>query len=115
MSEAEWIYFQPYISQLEGEGKVTRTFRRLDPERQEAVFNAIMEEATEKGPASLNIKEIARRAEVSVGSLYQYFPNRDGLLDFAVELCTRSTIAMFQEYKPMMDAMPLQDALSAYL
>ena len=115
MSDTDWTNFQPYISQLEQEGKVTRTFRRLDPERQEAVFNAIMEEAMEKGPASLNIKEIARRAGVSVGSLYQYFPDRDGLLDFAVELCTRSTIAMFQEYTPMMAAMPLKDAMQAYL
>jgi AcrR family transcriptional regulator len=115
MSEADWLTFQPYISKLEQEGKVTRTFRRLDPERQEAIFNAIMEEATEKGPASLNIKEIARRAGVSVGSLYQYFPNRAGLLDFAVELCTRSTITMFKEYMPMMAAMPLQDAIQAYL
>ncbi len=115
MNEADWLSFQPYIAQLEQEGKVTRTFRRLDAERQEAIFNAIIEEATEKGPASLNIKEIARRAGVSVGSLYQYFPNRDGLLDFAVELCTRSTIAMFKEYAPMMVAMPLKDAVQAYL
>jgi len=112
---SDWIYFQPYISQLEQEGIVTRTFRRLDPERQEAVFNAILDEAMEKGPASLNIKEIARRAGVSIGSLYQYFPNRDGLLDFAVELCTRSTIAMFEEYKPTMAAMPLKEAINAYL
>lgn len=111
----DWINFQPYISQLEQEGFVTRTFRRLDPDRQEAVFNAILEEAIAKGPASLNIKEIARRAEVSIGSLYQYFPNRDGLLNFAVELCTRSTVAMFQEYKPMMAAMPLKEAINAYL
>ncbi|HLE89601.1 MAG TPA: TetR/AcrR family transcriptional regulator [Anaerolineales bacterium] len=115
MSDADWTNFQPYISQLEQEGKVTRTFRRLDPDRQEAVFNAILEEAAEKGPASLNVKEIARRAGVSVGSLYQYFPNRDGLLDFAVELCTSSTIAIFQEYKPIMAAMPLKEAMSAYL
>jgi AcrR family transcriptional regulator len=115
MSNTDWQYFQPYISQLETEGIVTRTFRRLDADRQEAVFNAILEEAIEKGPASLNIKEIARRAGVSIGSLYQYFPNRDGLLDFAIELCTRSTVAMFQEYKPMMAAMPLQEAMRAYL
>lgn len=112
---SDWTNFQPYISQLEGEGIVTRTFRRLDPDRQEAVFNAVLEEAVEKGPASLNIKEIARRAGVSIGSLYQYFPDRDGLLNFAVELCTRSTIAMFQEYKPMMAAMPLKEAMNAYL
>lgn len=112
---SDWTNFQPYISQLEQEGIVTRTFRRLDPDRQEAVFNAVLEEAVAKGPASLNIKEIARRAGVSIGSLYQYFPDRDGLLNFAVELCTRSTIAMFQEYKPMMAAMPLKEAMNAYL
>jgi len=78
-------------------------------------LNAILDEAVEKGPASLNIKEIARRAGVSVGSLYQYFPDREGLLDFAIELCTRSTIAMFQEYKPIMAAMPLNEAMNAYL
>lgn len=115
MPYTDWSNFQPYILQLEGEGKATRTFRRLDPERQQAVINAILEEATEKGPASLNIKEIARRAGVSVGSLYQYFPNREGLLDFAIELCVRFTIGMFQEFRPMLAAMPLKDALNAYL
>ena len=55
MSDTDWTNFQPYISQLEQEGFVTRTFRRLDSERQEAIFNAILEEAIEKGPASLNI------------------------------------------------------------
>jgi len=115
MDNIDWTNFQSYILQLELEGKVTRTFRRLDPDRQQAVLNAILEDASEKGPASLNIKDIARRARVSIGSLYQYFPNRDGLLDFAIELCTRSTIAIFREYQPILAAMPLKDALSAYL
>ncbi len=114
-STVEWINYQPIILQLEQEGLVTRTFRRLDPERQEAILNAILEEAVEKGPASLNVKEVARRAGVAVGSLYQYFPDRDGLLEFAVELCVRSTVAMFEEYKPMLAAMPLEQALNAYL
>ncbi|MBM3125320.1 MAG: TetR/AcrR family transcriptional regulator [Chloroflexi bacterium] len=115
MPFTDWSNFQPHILQLEGEGKVTRTFRRLDPERQLAVINAILEEATERGPASLNIKEIARRAGVSVGSLYQYFPNRDGLLDFSIELCVRHTTELFQQFRPVLAAMPLRDALSAYL
>jgi len=93
----------------------TRTFRRLDPERQQAVINAILDEATEKGPASINIKQVALRAGISVGSLYQYFPSRDGLLDFAVELCLRFTKGMFLEYRPVLAAMPLKDALSAYM
>jgi AcrR family transcriptional regulator len=112
---SDWLNFQSYIQQLEEDGKVTRTFRRLDPARQQAVINAILEEATEKGPASLNIKEIARRADVSVGSLYQYFPNRDGLLEFAITLCVRYMTDMFDMSGPYLTALPLQEALNAYL
>jgi len=111
----DWTNFQPYLLQLEQEGKLTRTFRRLDPQRQQAVLNAILDEAAEKGPAALNIKEVARRARVSVGSLYQYFPSRDGLLDFAIELCVRFSSGIFQEYRPVLAAMPLEEALNAYL
>ena len=113
--ELDWSQFQIHILQLEQEGKVTRTFRRLDPERQQAVIDAILEESGDKGPTSLNIKEVARRAEVSVGSLYQYFGNRDGLLDFAVALCVRYTIDLFNQYGPMLASLPLQDALRYYI
>jgi len=115
MAFTDWFNFQSYIQSLEEAGKATRTFRRLDPARQQAVINAILEEATQKGPASLNIKEIARRADVSVGSLYQYFPNRDGLLDFAIELCARYMTDMFDLSRPYLTAMPLREALNAYL
>ena len=115
MAFNDWTNFQPYIQQLEQEGKATRTFRRLDAARQQAVIDAILEEATEKGPASLNIKEIARRADISVGSLYQYFPNREGLLDFAIGLCVRYMTNMFDMSRPYLLAMPLREALKAYL
>jgi AcrR family transcriptional regulator len=108
MAFADFFNFQSHIQQLESEGRVTRTFRRLDSSRQQAVINAILEEAAEKGPASLNIKEIARRADIAVGSLYQYFPNRDGLLDFAIELCTRYMKDMFDLSVPYLKAMPLK-------
>ncbi len=115
MTFIDLFNFPAYIQQLEDEGKVSRTFRRLDPTRRQAVINAILEEATEKGPASLNIKEIARRADVSVGSLYQYFPNRDGLLDFAIDLCVRYMTGMFEMSSPYLKAMPFKEALRAYL
>jgi AcrR family transcriptional regulator len=115
MADADWMNFKSHIQQLELEGRVTRTFRRLDPARQKAVINAILEEAAEKGPVSLNIKAIAARAGVSVGSLYQYFPNRDGLLDFAVELCARYMTTLFEMSRSYLAAMPLHEALSAYL
>jgi AcrR family transcriptional regulator len=115
MTLADWTSFHSYIQQLEQQGKVTRTFRRLDAARQQAVLNAILEEAADRGPASLNIKEIARRAGVSVGSLYQYFPDRDGLLDFAIELCVRYMANMFDLSRPYLAAMPLGEALGTYL
>jgi len=115
MEFSDWADFQPYIQQLEQAGLITPTFQRLDSTRQRAVINAILEEAAEKGPASLNIKEIARRADVSIGSLYQYFPNRDGLLDFAIALCLRYMTNMFDMARPYLAAMPLGEALQAYL
>jgi TetR/AcrR family transcriptional regulator len=115
MTLSEWTQIHAHILQLERNGLVTRTFRRLDPDRQQAILHAILDEAVEKGPTSLNIKQVAGRAGVSVGSLYQYFGNREGLLAFAVELCTRWMADVFDEYRPMLAAMPLRDALAAYL
>lgn len=115
MTDSEWTRIHTHILKLEQEGLVTRTFRRLDPERQQAVISAILDEANEHGPASINIKRVAERAGVSIGSLYQYFNNREGLLAFAVELCVRLVMDIFDQYRPMLAAMPLRDALAAYL
>lgn len=115
MTFMNWDNFPSYIRQLEEEGCITRTFRRLDPGRQQSVINAILDEAFEKGPASLNIKEIARRASVSIGSLYQYFPKRDGLLNFSIRLCVLYMDDMFKISRPYLAAMPLAEALRAYL
>jgi TetR/AcrR family transcriptional regulator len=111
----DWSQIQIHILQFEQDGLVTRTFRRLDPERQQAVVHAILEEAGEKGPTAINIKEVARRAQVSVGSLYQYFGNRDGLLDFAVALCVRYVVDLFGQFGPMLAELPLREALRYYV
>ena len=115
MKDTEWTLIHTHILKLEQEGLVTRTFRRLDPERQQAVISAILDEADEHGPTSINIKRVAKRAGVSIGSLYQYFNNREGLTKFTVELCVRLMTDLFNQYRPMLAAMPLRDALAAYL
>jgi len=112
---SDWPQFQQYILQLEQDGLVTRTFRRLDPHRQETIVNAILDEAAEHGPASLNIKQVAQRAGVSVGSLYQYFKDRDSMLNFAVELCVRYITFVFDQYTPYLFTLPLGEGLAAYL
>ena len=112
---ADWGQLHGHILQFEQQGLVTRTFRRLDPDRQLAIITAILDEAIAKGPAGLNIKQVAERAGVSVGSLYTYFPKREGLLAFAVELCTRYLTDMFDSYRPYLAALPLREALPAFL
>jgi len=115
LNMSEWAQIHAHIFELEQEGLVTRTFRRLDPERQQAVLAAILDEAVERGPASLSVKLVAERARVSVGSLYQYFQNRDGLVNFAVELCARYLVDQFNAYRPLLISMPLREGLAAYL
>ncbi|RPI32205.1 MAG: TetR/AcrR family transcriptional regulator [Chloroflexota bacterium] len=111
----EWTTLHTYILELEQKGLVTRTFRRLDPDRQQAVVAAILDEAVAKGPNALNIKEVAGRAGVSVGSLYQYFGSRDGLIGFAVELCVRTMTGLIDSMGPYIPAMSFRDALEAYM
>jgi TetR/AcrR family transcriptional regulator len=111
----EWTQIHTLILELERAGVVTRTFRRLDPERQQAIVYAILDEALEKGPASINIKQVAERAGVAIGSLYQYFGNRDGLMSFTTQLCVHLLTDSFVQYKPILVSMPLREGLSAYL
>ena len=59
----DWSEIQSYIPKLEQEGFVTRTFRRLDPERQQAILTGILDEAVERGPTAINIKQVAERAK----------------------------------------------------
>jgi AcrR family transcriptional regulator len=112
---SDWTQVHTHILQLEQEGIVTRTFRRLDPERQQVILSAILDEAVDKGPSQLNIKQVAERASVSVGSLYTYFPNREGMLTFAVELCVRFVTDAFSQFRPYLPALSLRDALVGYL
>lgn len=111
----EWKQITARILEFEQEGLVTRTFRRLDPQRQQAVLAAILDEAIEKGPAAINIKHVAERAEVAIGSLYQYFGSREGLLNFAIELCVSYMLDIFETYRPMLIEMPLAEGLTVYL
>ncbi len=107
--------FPVLILGMEKEGLVSRTFRRLDPDRQLAVLYAILDEAYAQGPSMLNIKAVAQRAGVSVGALYTYFPDREGMLNFAVQLSVKFITQSFKEYRPILGGMPIRQALSAYL
>ena len=115
MSNNNWAQFQIYILQLENEGLVTRTFRRLDPERQNTIINAILDEASVRGLGNINIKPVAEKANVSVGSLYQYFIDREGLLNFAIEFSVRYIRDSFNQYREYLASLPIREALYWYI
>ena len=46
----------------------------------EAILTATAHILTKKGYASLSTNRIAERAGVSIGSLYQYFPNKEAII-----------------------------------
>lgn len=106
---------QEQLLGMEREGLVTSTFRRLDPARQEAVVAAILEEARDRGPTRMRLKEAAAVAGVSVGSLYQYFGNRQGVIDFTVTFVRRRLSGELRAYITELTELPLAEALQAWL
>ena len=47
-------------------------------------------------PAGINIKKVAARAGVAVGSLYQYFGRRRQLLEVVTQLSVRTVTELFE-------------------
>ncbi|MDQ7992646.1 MAG: TetR family transcriptional regulator [Propionicimonas sp.] len=103
------------VVRLEERGLVTATFRRLAPDRQQAVVLAILDEAFGRGPSRLRLKEAAQAAGVAVGSLYQYFGNRQGVIDFTVSFAAGLLADELRGYVPSLVELPLADGLRAWV
>lgn len=80
--------------------------------RAEATVSAILEAAARiletKGSAGLNTNFVAQRAGVSVGTLYQYFPNKDALI---VALSKREMAVFFMDAEAALNESTGQTAL----
>lgn len=59
----------------------TRTpTQKRSKERVEAILNAAKELIEEKGSSQLKIQELAKKANVTAGSIYQYFPDKSAII-----------------------------------
>lgn len=77
----------------------------------ESIKQAALELIEAEGFASLGTVAIAARAGISVGSLYQYFPNREAILLAIYEQATGELVqAMKSDLPAILDA-PLDDAV----
>jgi len=57
----------------------TESFSKISEEKRQKILNVAIEEFSEHGFGSANINNIAKKAGVSVGSLYKYFDNKEHL------------------------------------
>ncbi|MGW7004114.1 TetR/AcrR family transcriptional regulator [Streptomyces sp. NPDC054933] len=57
-----------------------RPVQRRSLERFERILDVSAELLAETGYGALTTREVARRAEVPIGTLYQFFPGKDGLV-----------------------------------
>ena len=111
------MYFNEkrFLSEMVVKGFITTTFVNLSQEVQNNIVNVLYKEAGERGPDSLNIKIIAAKSGVSVGSMYQYFGSRDNLISFAVELCVEEFTSLLKESEEYFLSLPFKDALEQYM
>jgi AcrR family transcriptional regulator len=63
----------------------------------EAIYDATIQVLLRNGPERLTTVHVARRAGVSVGTLYQYFPNKQALLFAVLERHMLRTVKAVEE------------------
>jgi len=64
----------------------TDTFEKVDAPRREALLAVAVEAFAAKGFNGTSINDLARKAGVSIGALYSYFPSKDDLFLTVVEM-----------------------------
>ncbi|MFC5908582.1 TetR family transcriptional regulator [Streptacidiphilus monticola] len=76
---------QPLASSSTGSSVRRRPVQRRSQERFERILDACAQLLDEVGYTALTTKEVARRAEVPIGTLYQFFTGVEGLLGALAE------------------------------
>src|SRR6201991_908468 len=75
---------------------LTQPKQKRSRERVEAILNAASELFAEVGYESATIIEIAARADTSVGSMYQFFANKEAILYAIIERYVAAASAVFE-------------------
>jgi AcrR family transcriptional regulator len=96
-----------------------RPRKQAQQERSRALVESLMR-ATARilirdGYANLTTNAVAALAGVSVGSLYQYFPNKDALVSALVEQHVSGELQRFRSEAPALFALPVERALPRFV
>jgi TetR/AcrR family transcriptional regulator len=83
------------------EGAAFSTFRHLPPDKQERVLDAALAEFAEQGYQAASLNRVVTQAGIAKGSLYQYFPNKEGIFNYifqhALQMVRRTLNAVKEE------------------
>src|SRR5574340_490300 len=71
-------------------------WRRLPDERPRQIIEAALQEFGDRGLAAARLEDIARRAGVSKGTIYLYFPNKEALFREMIRQVIGETLAQAQ-------------------
>jgi AcrR family transcriptional regulator len=72
------------IAELVRKDIVTETFRRLDTDKKERLYQGTIDLFGEYGYDGLSVDQICHACGISKGSFFQYFPSKSHLLEFDV-------------------------------
>lgn len=89
--------------------------RRPQQARSKATVAAIVEAASQllasDGPKALTTRRIAERAGISVGSVYEYFTDREAIINALYQQFVNETVQVLQPLIPELVRIPLREAI----
>ena len=109
-SEESNVVPAPYPGHI---GASAKRGRRHNPERRSRLIAATLDVIASSGVAGTSRREVARRADVPLGSMTYHFANMDELLCLAFSQFTSGRIASFDEC--MRDATSPNEAREAHV
>jgi TetR/AcrR family transcriptional regulator len=83
-----------------GDISALSTFRHLPPDKQERVLTAALAEFADQGYQAASLNRLVAQAGIAKGSLYQYFPNKEGIFHYIFQYAlkmVRHTLTTIKE------------------
>ena len=87
-------------------------WRRLPEERPKQILDAALAAFAERGLAASRLEDIAKRAGLSKGTIYLYFPNKEELFR---EVVRTNVIAFIESAEARLEVMDPRQALCAWM
>ena len=90
------------LDHLQATSAAEPRWRRLPEERPEQILDAALAEFGERGLAGARLEDIAKRAGLSKGTIYLYFPNKEALFR---EMVRDIVVSQLEESERMFETM----------